>query len=106
MVGNLKVPTKMILAIFPPSGGLVRSGGDYTESATGAFHFDPPLSPTELIVGTYTSMSIHDKEDSAAKFEPNGRLEFASGTSASGSSSTPTPTFTPSPFPRPASASS
>jgi hypothetical protein len=27
MVGNLKVPTKMILAIFPPSGGLVRSGG-------------------------------------------------------------------------------
>jgi hypothetical protein len=25
-------------------------------------------------------MSIHDNEDSAPKFEPNGRLEFASGT--------------------------
>src|ERR1039458_5931218 len=27
MVGNLKVPTRLILSIFPPSGGLVRSGG-------------------------------------------------------------------------------
>ena len=80
MVGNLKTPTKMSLAVFPPTGGLVRSGGDSTVTATGAVHFDTPLSPTELVVGTYTPMSVHDNEDSAAKFEPNGRLEFASGT--------------------------
>jgi hypothetical protein len=80
MVGNLKVPTRLILSILPPSGGLVRMGGDYAVTATGAAKFDPPLSPTELIVGTYTPMSIHDNEDSAAKFEANGTLEFASGT--------------------------
>jgi hypothetical protein len=80
MVGNLKVPTRLILSVFPPNGGLVRSGGDYTVTATGAVKFDPPLNPSQLIVGTYTPMSIHDNEDTAAKFEPNGRLEFASGT--------------------------
>ena len=80
MVGNLKTPMKLNLAIIPPNGGLVRAGGDYSISVTGAVKFDPPLSPTELIVGTYTPMSIHDNEDTAAKFEPNGRMEFASGT--------------------------
>lgn len=80
MVGNLKVPTRLILSIFPPSGGLVRSGGDYAVTATGAVRFDPPLNGTELIVGTYTPMSVHDNEDTAAKFEANGTLEFASGT--------------------------
>ena len=80
MTGNLKVPTRLILSIIPPSGGLVRMGGDYTVTATGAAKFDPPLSPTQLIVGTYTPMSVHDNEDSAAKFSPDGTLEFASGT--------------------------
>jgi hypothetical protein len=80
LVGNLKVPTKLILSIIPPSGGLVRAGGDYTVTATGATQFDPPLSPTQLIAGTYTPMSIHDNEDSACKFSADGALEFASGT--------------------------
>ena len=80
MVGNLKVPTRLILSVIPPSGGLVRAGGDYVVSATGAVKFDPPLSPVELIVGTYTPMVVQNNEDSAAKFEANGMLEFASGT--------------------------
>jgi hypothetical protein len=80
LTGNLKVPTRLILSVIPPSGGLVRMGGDYTVSATGAVKFDPPLSPTQLIVGTYTPMSIHDNEDTAAKFSADGTLEFASGT--------------------------
>jgi hypothetical protein len=79
MVGNLKTPTRLILSIIPPQGGLVRSGGDYAVTASGAVQFDAPLNPTELIVGTYTPMSIHDNEDSAAKFTPDGKLEFASG---------------------------
>ena len=81
LVGNLKTPTRMILSIIPPKGGLVRAGGDYTVTAGGAAHFDPPLSPTALIAGTYTPMSVHDNEDSAAKFAPDGTLQFASGTS-------------------------
>jgi hypothetical protein len=80
MVGDLKVPTRLILAIIPPQGGLVRSGGDYVVNATGAVKFDPPLSAGELIVGTYTPMIVHDNEDGAAKFSANGTLEFASGT--------------------------
>jgi hypothetical protein len=80
LTGNLKVPTRLILSIIAPNGGLVRAGGDYTVNATGAVTFDPPLNPTQLIVGTYTPMSVHDNEDSAAKFSPDGALEFASGT--------------------------
>jgi hypothetical protein len=80
MVGDLKVPTRLILSVIPPSGGLVRMGGDYVVSATGAVKFDPPLNPTEMIVGTYTPMVVQNNEDSAARFEPNGTLEFASGT--------------------------
>jgi hypothetical protein len=80
MTGNLKVSTRLILSIIPPSGGLVRAGGDYTVSAAGSAKFDPPLNPTQLIVGTYTPMSIHDNEDTAAKFSANGTVEFASGT--------------------------
>lgn len=78
--GNIKTPTKMILAIIPPSGGLVRMGGDYMVNVTGAVKCDPPLDPTTLVVGTYTPMVIQNNEDSAVKFEPNGVLEFASGT--------------------------
>jgi hypothetical protein len=80
LTGNLKVPTRLILSVIPPSGGLVRMGGDYTVTATGAVKFDPPLNPTQLIVGTYTPMIVHDNEDSAARFSADGSLEFASGT--------------------------
>jgi len=80
MVGNLKQPTRLIVSIIPPSGGLVRMGGDYAVTAEGAVHFDPPPSDTELIVGAYTPMVVHDNEDSAAKFEANGALVFAGGT--------------------------
>jgi hypothetical protein len=80
MVGNLKAPTRLILSIIPPQGGLVRAGGDYVVTATGAVKFDPPLGAGELIVGTYTPMIVHDNEDGAAKFSANGRIEFASGT--------------------------
>jgi hypothetical protein len=78
--GTLKTETKLILAIIPPSGGLVRTGGDYEVSATGAVRFDKPLSSTDLIVGTYTPKTIYNDENSAVKFKPDGTLEFASGT--------------------------
>ena len=80
LVGKLELPTKLILSIIPPSGGLVRSGGDYTVTATGVIKFDPPLTPTQQIVGIYTPKSVYDNEDSAVKFFENGTLQFASGT--------------------------
>jgi hypothetical protein len=80
LVGNLKAPTKLILSVIPPSGGLVRAGGDYTVNAKGAVQFAPPLTPVQLIVGAYTPMAIQENEDSACKFAPDGTLEFASGT--------------------------
>ena len=78
--GTLKKETKLILAVIPPTGGLVISGGDYEVTATGAVRFDKPLSATDLIVGTYTPMLVYDNESTAVKFKSDGTLEFASGT--------------------------
>lgn len=78
---TLKKPTKIIIAVCPPAGGLIRSGGDYTVMATGGgVRFDKPLSDTELLVGTYTPKLVYDNENTAAKFLPDGTLQFASGT--------------------------
>jgi hypothetical protein len=48
MPGTLKKETKLIVAVIPPSGGLVRTGGDYEITATGAVRFltSPSLTPT------------------------------------------------------------
>lgn len=78
--GNLKVKTKTIVAVIPPSGGLVRAGGDYEVEASGVVNFDPQPNAADLIVGLYTPMSIYENEDTAVKFSPDGSLEFASGT--------------------------
>lgn len=81
LIITLKKATKVIISIVPPAGGLIRSGGDYTVSATGAgVRFDKPLTDTDLVVGTYSPRVIHDNEDGAVKFLPDGTLLFASGT--------------------------
>lgn len=77
----VKKPTEIIIAIVPPAGGLIRSGGDYTVSAAGAsVRFDKPLSDAALVVGAYSPRIIHDNESGAVKFLPDGTLLFASGT--------------------------
>lgn len=40
--GNLKEKTKVIVAIVPPSGALIRTGGDYEIEATGSGQIRPP----------------------------------------------------------------
>jgi hypothetical protein len=79
--GSVKHQTKVILAVIPPSGGLIRMGGDYEVSATGDVKFAKPPNDTELIVGTYSPKLIYSNEDTAVKFLPDGTLQFASGTS-------------------------
>jgi len=77
---SLKARTKLIIALVPPSGALVRTGGDYEVEVTGAATFDPQPSAVDLLVGVYTPMSIYQNENTAAKFSADGTLEFASGT--------------------------
>jgi hypothetical protein len=77
---NLKEKIKTIVAVIPPSGALVRTGGDYEIEATGAVKFDPEPSAIDLLVGVYTPMSIYENENTAVKFSSDGTLEFASGT--------------------------
>jgi hypothetical protein len=80
LVGTLQKETKLILAVIPPSGGLLRTGGDYEMTATGVVRFDKPPTATELVVGTYTPLMVYDNENTAVKLKPDGTLEFASGT--------------------------
>ena len=42
---TVKEKTKTIVAIIPPTGALVRTGGDYEVEATGAVKFDPEPAP-------------------------------------------------------------
>jgi hypothetical protein len=78
--GEVKKETKYVIAVIPPSGSLIRIGGDYVVKATGAVKFDKPLTDTELIVGTYSPKRIYDGENTAMKLTADGTLEFASGT--------------------------
>jgi hypothetical protein len=77
---SLKARTKLIVSLVPPSGALVRTGGDYEVEVTGAAQFDPEPSAVDLLVGLYTPMSIYENENTAVKFSSDGTLEFASGT--------------------------
>src|SRR5580704_19253382 len=51
--GNLKEKTKVIVAVVPPSGALIRTGGDYEIEATGVVKFDSQPSAVDLLVGVY-----------------------------------------------------
>ena len=80
MVGNYKKETKVLVAIIPPGGGLIRSGGDYEVTVTGPARYGKPLTDAELIAGMYTPNAHYGDEDTAVKFLPDGTLAFASGT--------------------------
>jgi hypothetical protein len=78
--GTPKEKTKIIVALVPPSGGLVRTGGDYEVEATGAVQFDPEDTSVDPVVGVYTPKVVYENENGAAKFASDGTLVFASGT--------------------------
>jgi hypothetical protein len=78
--GDLKAPTKLVLAIAPPSGGLVRMGGDYQVEATGAVSF-APKSTTDPVVGTYNQMNGYTTNFGMCKFLADGKIESTSGPS-------------------------
>jgi hypothetical protein len=80
--GDMKNPTKLLLSVAPPDGGLVRTGGDYQIEATGAVSFGQK-SDVDPVIGTYNEMTGYTSLLGTCKFLPDGKIETTSGTSGS-----------------------
>jgi len=93
LVGNLKTPTKLILSVIPPNGGLVRAGGDYTVNATGAVKFDPPLTHAVDCGHLHAYVRTRQRRQCRQVFA-DGTLSLPAAPRGSGSSSTPAATST------------
>ena len=73
-VGNLKDTEKIILSVAPPSGGLVRAGGDYQIALSGAVSYGSAQANGDPVVATYSSYW------GACKFLANGTITCVDGT--------------------------
>jgi hypothetical protein len=78
--GTLKKRTKLILAVAPISGGLVRTGGAYSISLSGAVAYGSAKAG-DPIVGTYTQMAGMTSNIGLTKFKADGTVAAASGDS-------------------------
>jgi hypothetical protein len=78
--GKLTKPTRVVVTVAPPSGGLVRMGGDYQITVTGAVAFGAPSS-SDPVVGTYKEMSGYTKDLGDCKFNADGTVVTTSGES-------------------------
>lgn len=76
--GNLKAPTKVIVTVAPPSGGLVRMGGDYQIEVSGAVSFGAKSNEAP-IVGMYKQMSGYTSLLGDCKFQADGTIKTTSG---------------------------
>jgi len=76
--GNAKTPIKILVTVAPPLNNLVRSGGDYEITATGAVAF-APKSNADPVIGAYKQMSGYTSNLGICKFLPDGRIETTSG---------------------------
>jgi hypothetical protein len=76
--GQLKKPTKIIVSVAPPAGGLVRMGGDYELEVTGAAAFGQQSS-VDPIIGTYKEMAGYSTDLGDCTFLANGNIQTTSG---------------------------
>jgi hypothetical protein len=76
--GDLKRPTKVLISVAPPSGGLIRMGGDYELVVTGDVTFGEK-SNQEPIVGLYKVMGGYTTNLGDCKFFPDGTLQTTAG---------------------------
>jgi hypothetical protein len=76
--GNIKKPTKIIVTVAPPSGGLVRMGGDYQLEVSGPVAFGEQ-STADPIIGTYKEMCDYSTDLGDCKFRADGSIESTSG---------------------------
>ncbi len=78
--GQLKKPTKVLISVAPPAGGLVRMGGGYEIEATGAVAFAQPSSG-DPVVGMYKQMCGYTSLLGDCKFLADGSIQTTSGAS-------------------------
>jgi len=76
--GDLKKTTRLLISVAPPSGGLVRTGGNYQLEASGDVSFGEK-STTDPIIGTYKQMAGYTTLLGASKFLSDGSIQTASG---------------------------
>jgi hypothetical protein len=76
--GQLEKPTKIIITVAPPTGGLVRMGGDYQLEATGAVSF-AEKSSADPVVGMYKEMAGYTSLLGDCKFSTDGTVVTTSG---------------------------
>jgi len=79
-LGDLKKPTKVLVSVAPPSGGLVRMGGDYELEVSGAVAFGAP-STADPVVGTYKEMTGYTADLGDCKFSADGSIQSTNGAS-------------------------
>lgn len=78
--GDMKKPVKLMMSVAPPPDGLLRTGGDYEITATGAVAFAPPSSE-DPIVGMYKQMAGYSSLLGDCKFSADGSIQTTSGAS-------------------------
>lgn len=78
--GDLKKPTKLLVCVAPPTGGLVRTGGNYQLEASGDVAFGQK-STADPVIGTYKQMAGYTVLLGASKFLADGTIQTASGAS-------------------------
>ena len=75
--GPVPKKSRFLIAVEPAKNALVRLGGDYEITVTGAVAFDPAREPS--VVHTYKVMGGYTQDLGMAKFLPDGRIETAAG---------------------------
>jgi len=76
--GNLKKRTKVIVTVAPVAGGLVRMGGEYSISVSGAVAYGQEKTG-DPIVGTYMQTMGMTENIGLTKFKPDGTVVAANG---------------------------
>jgi hypothetical protein len=76
--GKLDQKRKTIISVAPPSGGLLRSVGDYELEATGAVEFEAADKTHEPIIRTFIA-KVNDY--GATKFLAGGTVQASNGSS-------------------------
>jgi hypothetical protein len=75
---NIKTRTKIIVTVAPVANGLVRMGGEYQITASGAVAFGAQKAG-DPIVGTYMQNAGMTENIGATKFNANGTVVAANG---------------------------
>jgi hypothetical protein len=79
MAGNLDKAQKIIISVAPPSGGLLREGGEYELEVSGAAQFDKEKSGDPIIGAFASAGTIGATDWGAVRFLAAGTIETSNG---------------------------